>query len=390
MKKILHIICAGLIAVSCIYPYEGKLSSDPDPVIVIDGNIIVGEKAEVSISYMMSLDWKYPDGKRSVNSLSWWVEDENGTRYMGDDSGKADLSAAPADHGYRLVVQADGNTYVSGYNKPLDPPVIDDISFDADEENINIYLSMSGGTGYAAIQMEEIWEFHSDFEQEFDCVFLPGAVGIGTVPPTETHPSYSYYYQGLPYNGITANYYCWFKARSGLEKIVDYGLSDGPAKNYPLSQFSRKSSKTCRNYDLKIRARSLSREEFRFLSNLTTDEAKMTSLFSPNPGELAGNIINLNNPEEKILGYVSISRYSTADAHLDNRYHIVTPEPDEDTFLFLEKEQLWDYYYSETNPYRPVRWVPTEGFGQKMGWAPLRCVDCTTLGGTLTKPGFDF
>lgn len=392
MKRLLYILFSGLFAASCVYTYDAKLSIDPDPVIVIDGNIIVGEKAQLSVGYMMSLDYKYPDGKRTVSSLSWWVEDENGTRYMGDDEGKADLSAAPLDHSYRMVVQADGNTYVSGFSKPLEPPVIDDISFDVDESgaNINTYLSMSGGTGYAAIQMQEIWEFHTDFEQEYDCTFVTGAVGPGTVAPTETHPSYTYLYQSLAELGKTPNYYCWNKTNSNLERVMDFGLSGGPAKNYLLSQFSRRSSKICRNYYLKIRVRSLSQEEYRYFSNLTVDEAKMVSLFSPNPGELAGNVINLNNPKEKVLGYVSSSRYSSAETYLDNRFHIVTPEPDEDTFLYLEKEQLWDYYYREVNPYRPVRWVPTEGFGMKMGWVHIRCVDCTVMGGTLTKPDFDF
>lgn len=388
MKRLLHIFFTGLLAASCIYPYEADYTKDPDPTIVIDGNVIVGGMATLTVGYMKTFEGLYPNGKNYVNGgITWWVEDADGTRYFGKDDGTADLSQAPLDHEYRMVIMAEGRTYASQYTPAVEPPVIDDISFEYDEDRrvVIIKVSLSGGTGYAAIQFEELWEFHTRWAQVFDAVFLPDDIQ----DPAAVHPSGRWFFITLSFLGKTQNYWCWRKSLHEAESIISYINTGEAVQAYPITEIFDNSEKLCKNYNIKVRARSLTNDEYHFVSSVTQDESRMSSLFSPNPGEMAGNIVNINDPEEKVLGYVSTSRYSYATQNLDSRYYHKPKDPSDDELIILEENQFWDYYYELNPPFRPVTYIQTDT-DMAMGWAPIRCVDCTYADGTLEKQDFSF
>lgn len=384
MKRLAIISMLGIMAASCVYPYNADLTSAPAPTIIIDGDIVVGSAASLKVGYMMSFDGRYPEGKNKVSSLKWWVEDEDGTKYEGKD-GNADLSAAPADHKYRMVIMADGKTYASQYTEALEPPVIEDIGFVADDDVVRLNVSLKGGTGYAVVQYEQIWQFHADWVQEYCAEFYPAEIQ----DPEAKYPDGTWLYFTLEQKGLVQNYYCWRKSTAPIESLVDYSMSGDYAKDFLIAAIDRSSYKLCKSLFVKVRTRSLSYVEHRFLTSISNDESQAISLFSPDPGDLPGNVININDPTEKVLGYVSTSKYTTAEVSLDSRYYKKPNDPDDSELYLPEKDEMWEMYFREINPYRPVRWVMLD-WGQAMGWAPLRCVDCTYDGGTLTKPDFSF
>ena len=132
-------------------------------------------------------------------------------------------------------------------------------------------------------------------------------------------------------------------------------------------------------------ASSISKDTYRFLHNLDENTNGGDNLFTPNPGEIAGNIRCESNPERMALGYAVFSRAARKRAFLDSRYYLPSPKISlqyplvenyynfwKSGFLPLE-EHLGEYDPSEEGPY---------------GWGARNCYDCTAAGGTLEKPDY--
>ena len=132
-------------------------------------------------------------------------------------------------------------------------------------------------------------------------------------------------------------------------------------------------------------ARSISEAEYRFRKNLDMPEGGY-NLFTPNPGEIAGNVICEDNPSMPTLGYVTLSVQSSMEANLDGRYYKKGPV-NMDQFVIISMYEIPIYYY-EYN-FRPVFEQKNDNMGTDIYWGELRCVDCVADGGSLEKPSFN-
>ena len=127
---------------------------------------------------------------------------------------------------------------------------------------------------------------------------------------------------------------------------------------------------------------------YRFLKNLEQNTDGGDNLFTPAPGEIAGNLRCESDPERMVLGYVTIGRTVSKRAFLDSRYHrdhapslsgIVYPtEPNYPTVYYQGYLPL---LVNENENRDPAE----EG---EYGWGSRRCYDCVAAGGTRVKPDF--
>ena len=364
MKRLLLTILL-FSAVSCIYDYDIPSLPEAKDALVFDGNIAVGSKATLKVSRLAALDGSAP--ARKVEPASWWVEDDAATRYDTDSDGSVDLSAAPSDKAYRMVIECEDKTYVSDFQTPLAAPQIDSLTFSETPTNVNCNISFCvdpSVSRYAVLQFEEIWRFHTDYEKFLD-VSYDNEEGRWNVFALE-NPDLTYYE-------------CWAQRKTGSEFLVDLGSLDGKAVNYVVNTFPRTSHRNHGNYNIKVWVRSISDKEYRYAQTLNQQDGGL-NLYTPNPGEIAGNIVCEDDPSQKVYGYVSTSFAVSTTKRLDNRFYIYAPS----VYGLEIPANPEDYGKYLANGYWPIKW-DSDG---NLLWGPERCINCVAAGGTLDKPSF--
>ena len=390
MRKILSIVAVLLCAAACIYPYTPELEKAPEGVLAVDGNISIGEQSVVLLTTLSSL-WSdgHTEQRPDFADAKVWVEDDAGGRYMGvPDKNSATLHSsstygsvsfliptenAPANHRYRLCIEALGGFYTSDWSDIPEPPVITEIAFSATDYDVVVSVSVDGGeegTGYVLLSYDETWEFHADWYPTYIYNTMTGKIAMGTP---------------AGYN----EYWCWNHSENGRLFPVDYtGMTENGFRAYQLFSFSRYNNRNHRRYCVNVKAKTISAASYRFLKNLENNSDGGDNLFTPNPGEIAGNLRCESDPERTVLGYVIVSRAATKRAFLDNQY-LKARKADEMSLLYLLERQYAEYWERRYMPlcrnnnpdYDPEEQGP-------YGWGSPVCYDCVAAGGTKTKPDF--
>lgn len=386
MNKLLSFLAISLCAAACIYPYTPDLEEAPEGVLSVDGNICIGEISTVLLGQLYSL-WPsepgsapsiYNDPRFQTESTRVWVEDDQGKRYPGVSdvyggylgSFTIDTREAPMDRRYRLHIEALGNVYTSDWSELLEPPVIKDIQFDADAQNVHVSVSLDGGTdgtGYMILNYDETWEFHVDYP----VAFLVNPLSW-EITPLES-PDYDLYW-------------CWRSNMDARNHLVDYSaMSGNGVSGYRLLSFPRVDNRNHRRYYINVKARTVSAKTYRFLKNLEENTNGGDNLFTPEPGEIGGNLHCESDPERTVLGYVLFSKTVSKRVSLDSRYLRSSPPA---TLYYLLPDKYPEHYARD---YRPLVQrmdpAPDPSMGP-FGWGPRRCYDCLAAGGTQKRPSF--
>ena len=129
-------------------------------------------------------------------------------------------------------------------------------------------------------------------------------------------------------------------------------------------------------------------DAYKYWEMMDRNSRDVGGLFSPEPSEYRGNVVNLDKPEEMVLGYVGVMSVSRKKMFVDNstlRFYRSNraPVPPPDTLNNLEQ-----YALAYRQGMLPATDVYDEETGRFLGyeWWPVSCVDCRRRGGTLTRP----
>lgn len=136
------------------------------------------------------------------------------------------------------------------------------------------------------------------------------------------------------------------------------------------------------NYSLLVKQQSLSEDAYNYWEKLKKNEKETTGLFTKQPIMVVGNIKNITDSTNVVLGYFSVSSETTKRIVIS---HLLEP-----SFFNIEyckpvpKDATWPF-----DP-RPLYIMEMEwgGISGWPAWAPTECFDCTLLGGVLERPDF--
>ena len=416
MKKILTLIAVLSLATACIYPYQPDLEDAPEGVLVVDGNLMIGEKSVVRIGFMQSLWPKTPQSSQPMlgyygakaagygNGIRVWAEDDAGGRYEGalDPSEfnnpysssyyyyysspnvpyAIDLTNAPADRNYRVCVTAGENDYSSDWIKPLAAPTIKNITFKAskpsDKADVTVSVSLDGGpdaTGYVLLSYEETWLFHADYNLEYE--YDPRTNEV-----SERRETWD-------------RFWCWKHLDNKVQIPVDMTtLSGSTLKDYPFHNFSRYDSRNHRRYSILLKARTIDKTTYQYLSHLEESTEAGDNLFTPNPGEISGNLRCENDPDRMVLGYVTVTMATSMRVYNGGQYYLTKylspydlayPPP---TPTIPGGTCYRDFYDMGYMPLIENHLPESDADLGPYGWGPAYCYDCIAAGGTQTRPDF--
>ena len=371
MKKI-YILALLLMLTGCVYPFSVDLEDiDENSSLVIDANLLLGYTSTIRLSYLQPIQVGQKAVVSGRPSAEVYMEDEAGHKYAA--TGTNGTYTIPAftssyDGKYRLTVLCGGKTYRSEWIDPVDPPIITDVSISADDTDVYVKLSMEdngSGSGYAAAVIDEIWNFHADFIKNLKYDPETNKVSVIVNPDTRL-------------------YWCWRKVKSNEQVIIDYTSLGKKVSNFVVDSFGRNNNRNHKEYHVRIKLWNLTSEQYKYRKMLEENASIGGNLFSPEPGEVRGNVYCEDNPDTKVYGYVNISRVAVQEASIDDRYNKWRVPVK--NLMELEEELYLEMY---NMGYEPVDFITNADQESVPGWGQGRCYDCTQAGGTLEKPEFD-
>lgn len=379
-KRSCHLPCLLLLfaVVSCVYDFHPDWQGQAG-FVAIEGDILVGDTCQFEVRFSTDLEDENNMGEPLTYTLR--VEADDGTVYPLQDS-IVDLTKAGLTQEYRLVVEVQSpfrRTYASAWAPVQVSPPIDSLSYAINAErtalDINVSTHSDAPVGYYRWSASETWEYHSTYYAEY--FFAPaGTVYRGRVIEQNSLVAYE--------EGDNV-YYCWDSGnRSDILLGSTVELTEDRLVDHCLYSFSNTDRKVSVVYFVELSQIRLTEEAYRFWETVRSNSTNVGGLFSPEPSELRGNIVNVDDPDELVLGYVSVSTCTRKKMFVNNydtlfsiwrglSSNLVEPFPD------IPDE--WRKYYGWQ--YR-FGWIK-EG-GSNTVWAPIECIDCRASGGTKERP----
>jgi hypothetical protein len=287
----------GLLT-SCVEPYNPPESNDPNiDILVVDG-FIDATAGSVTVSLTKALPLNSEVRRIGVNGavvkvisddgvilqlFEQPVSDEESTGYYKADGLTIDLSKK-----YKLHIERDfSKVYESDLVAILESPEIEDVYFKAEEDALEIYVDSKlaeDKSRYYRWKYQEVYEYHAPYTS-------------------------SYIYEGgeIKYRQNTDELNVCYS--SDLTSQILLGSTDNLAQNIVtqklINSIDRSSMKLSYIYSINVQQFSLSEEEYTYWYNVDQMTESMGGLFDPMPGQVIGNIRNINDISETVIGYFS-------------------------------------------------------------------------------------
>ncbi|MCC6289757.1 MAG: DUF4249 domain-containing protein [Chitinophagaceae bacterium] len=276
---------------------------------------------------------------------------------------------------YRLNIStSNGKSYLSDYVDIKQTPAIDSISWVRTSNGVQIYANThddQNNTKYYAWNYHETWEFYSAFYSNWE---YTGSPDPDSVMIRRT-------------NGDSL-YRCW-QSNISTEIIVGSTakLSQDIMYLYPLIFIPEDSWKLEKRYSVLVKQRALSKGAYEYLENMKKNSEQLGSIFDPQPSTSTGNVHNVDDAQEIVLGYV----YSSTS--VEKRIFITRSQvPDwkyrfgcEEVSIKNDLDSLADAFGG--NAYLPTSEEGNGRFISRYKGASEYCVDCR-LRGMHERPDF--
>jgi hypothetical protein len=371
MKKIQYILffTAWLIS-SCITQFIPETTENQE-LLVVEG-LITDQPEAYTIKLSRSLPLGVRDAAEPVAGCTVFVTDESENRYSFVENKSGIYSSNPSvfrgvpGKRYKLHIFTNssfGNNY-SYESFPMEmkpvPPVdtiyYEKIKVDAGDgfgsynEHCQVYLDTHDPDNlckYFRWNYTETWEFRLPFQK----------------PVNKT---------------------CWISNESSSVNIKNTsGLSESVVDKYPLNYITGATDRLRVKYSMLVNQYSLNEDEFVYWEKLSAVTQNVGSLYDITPASIPNNIVCIEDPSEKVLGYFSVSAKSSKRVFIKDNFRGVVnlySQCIEDT-VFTANENLpginmW-IWILETHQIPPYQVVTTN----------RNCADCTVRG-TIVEPYF--
>jgi hypothetical protein len=369
MKFIKYILALYIVLVNvgCKDPYYINVDANDLNVLVVEGQI-TGSNT-ISYAYLT----------RSVNvndrselviefGASVYVQDENGSAFelVYSDPNKRYEGYANTELGkkYRMFIRtSDGKEFASEYTELLNTPDIGDINYERIYDGFALKLNTedpTNSTKYYHWSFEEDWEIRSPFMSTvwYDA---PGNRLI---------------------DSVMTDYYICYKSNKSTSIILGTtdNLSSSKLVDHRFHLIANADDRLSVRYSILLRQYASSLEGYKFLDLMRKNTESIGSIFDPQPSELVGNIVCINDPEERVLGFV--------DASIEKTKRVFINAAQVENWNFRLSCETYNVPSDSMPYYYPAIYLPTERGEAEIPSATSSCVDCRLRGGNNNKPAF--
>lgn len=378
-RYLLYIIALVAIA-SCKKPYLPPVVDAPNSYLVVEGVINAGNDSTIiKLSHAVKISegvQSKPEGGARIT-----VESDGFSRPLTEQvTGTYFVNGLNLDQTrkYHLkIVTGSGQTYESDAVDVKITPAIDELGFSTDGGNLQILANAhdnSNNTRFYRYEYEQTWRFSSRYPSNYK-------VANGLVVPRP------------PDEQI---YNCFAGERSSTIALASTSkLAQDVVKDAVVTNIASTSEKLSVRYSILVKQYALTKEAFEFWENLKKNTEQLGSVFDALPSQILGNIHNVSNPAEPVIGYISVSTVQTKRLYINK-----SELPESFVSKFPYDCEEGKSLYSGLQGINEVAgnilnfiYVPTGAIvndrGVILGFSrsSSECVDCT-LRGVTKAPGF--
>lgn len=302
---IIIVMCLGflLLTPGCIEPYDPEIERYED-IMVVDGLYTnADEPMYVRISRSSSYYAQIEDMVSGAfvaiaddaGNVELYTEISSGFYKLGKGKMKGEVGKS-----YKLVIETmDGNRYETDFEEIKKPIEIDSVYYESKAD-------ISAPSLYNASKVT----FYIDSEDE------EGTTQYYSWDWTETWQYETPHYKP----GYEDRKICWRNFHSNSIVISNTGnLREDYNYKKELYTIDGTSSRLHVNYSSLIRQYSISGKTYEFLKKLQELSEQSGSLFDSPPNPVVGNIENVDDPYEPVLGYFQVSGVSEKRIFVSNK-----------------------------------------------------------------------
>jgi hypothetical protein len=297
-----------LLLTGCIEKYWPEIEAIESNKYVVYGELTAGPEEQV-ISVAIASSVSDP-GLIPLNDCQVGIKDTHENSYRGMESGDGMYSvrippeALVPGTGYRLEIRTPaGVNLVSGYEELIESPDIDTVYYLRETmptndpetfiEGIRFYIDLdaSGETNtFYRFELEETFEYHAWLPLEW---YYDGELHH-VEPPDWSH------------------YKCW--ATHPIRDIFTLNTAElqrNEYRQFPLHFVDNRTQRLEHLYSLLVRQYSISKHAYVFWDQLRANNMERGGLYETQPLPAKGNLVNLTNPQQPVLGYFQVSNVKT-------------------------------------------------------------------------------
>lgn len=368
----------GLGSCKKAYAPPTSLKTDYASVLVVEGFINSGVGTT-----------KFVLSKASqLENKTTFIPEKNATVSVESDQGKSENLIQNGDgiyekpltiissQKYRLRVKtAAGKEYLSDYVEVKATPDIDSITWRESTDGVEILADTHddrNNSKYYRWDYEESWMFNANYDSEF---IYKNNVMLARSPQESV-------------------YRCW--ANNNSTSIIlgsTVKLTSDIIDDQFIATIPSYSEKLGIRYSILVKQYTLSKAAYEYFEVMKKNTEELGSIFGPLPSQQNGNIKNIKDEKEPVVGFIYATSQKEKRIFIDNKdisYVWPIKKPNSDVCLeseIMQTTNLTTYFASGAL-------VPTYGIYDPSGsaiigygYAPRICVDCT-LRGTKQKPSF--
>jgi hypothetical protein len=251
------------------------------------------------------------------------------------------------------------------------------VGYTAKNTGLQIYVNTHDNTNssrYYRWDFEETWQFHAKFISDY--------VSDGQTLSQR--------------NADQQVYYCF---NHDVSSTINLGstarLKEDVVYQDPIVFIPSTSEKVETKYSILVKQYSLTPEAYSFYENLKKNSESLGSIFDALPSEMKGNIHNINDASEPVLGYISAGNVQTKRIFVSNadlppdwrpKYPYEGCHMDSTLSSSSNPNAVFDFLVP-LPPSALALYKITKGFNAGYMTSTIECADCT-IRGTTTKPDF--
>ena len=306
-KYSIHFFYLMLLFSHCVQEFEPS-SQGYDNLLVVEAFLSNGnESFEVKLSRSTTIDTSafIPEYGAQVS-----LTDDIGEKHTLSETSSGIYQSmeqlnAQVGRSYQLHIQtASGKSYESSEVIMRKTPVIDDLRYEFQEkpngeQGVQFYVNAhddENKTWYYRWEWDETWEFMTPYD------------------------SYLLWEDDMLKLRDERINICWkFGNSTTIEISTSKNLSSDFISDYPLLFVSTMTDRLKFEYSLNVRQYALSAESYTFWNELKKTTENLGTLFDPQPSVIKGNMYNINDDNEVVLGYFDASEVHEQRIFINNR-----------------------------------------------------------------------
>ena len=375
---------ASTLLCTCKDKYVPSVIQSNLNYLVVDGLLINGaDSTIIRLSRTSLLDENV--AKAGEENAQMTVEDAEGnTLYNFVQLNKKGQYAVPGMNlditkKYRLRINTtDGNQYVSDDVTIKDTPPIDSISWQQKPDGVTIYANTHdplATTTWYRWDYTETWDLFTTF------------FSVVKYDPT----GITFYDQFPPRKQDEYIYHCWKTFNSNqILAASTANLSADRVNLFPLRFIPQNAIELNNAYSILVKQYALTKEAYEYFLNIKRISEQTGSIFDAQPSELESNLHCINNPAQRVIGYLTGGSVQQQRIFIRNEqvrpWKYLPYCPDKRKIPLIEDSIK--YFFGGPSPLlTPIEDVYDPFFSGVNGGLPA-CTDCTSTGGINVKPDY--